>query len=106
MTDTNRFILRVFAKNAMLFSAVPAFVVGLIVTSTPARAQGMTNGADNFYKSDKVTVQKVAFKDQYQMKVAGNLYVPKDSGRDAKHAAIVVGHPMGAVKEQAANLYA
>ena len=45
----------------------------------------MSNGADNFYKSDKVTVQKVTFKNQYQMNVAGNLFVPKDLNRDAKH---------------------
>lgn len=32
----------------------------------------MSNGADNFYKSDTVTMQKVAFKNQFQMKVAGN----------------------------------
>ena len=66
----------------------------------------MSNGADNFYKSDKVTVEKVTFKNQYRMSVAGNLFVPKGSNRDAKHPAIVVGHPMGAVKEQSANLYA
>ena len=71
-----------------------------------AKAQDMSNGADNFYKSDKVTVQKVTFKNQYQMNVAGNLFTPKDLNRNAKHPAIVVGHPMGAVKEQSANLYA
>lgn len=66
----------------------------------------MPNGADNFYKSEKVTVQKVSFKNQYQMTVAGNLFLPKDLKQDAKHPAIVVGHPMGAVKEQSADLYA
>ena len=68
--------------------------------------QDMNNRADNFYKSDKVTVEKVTFKNQYRMSIAGNLFVPKGSNRDAKHPAIVVGHPMGAVKEQSANLYA
>ncbi|WP_418325825.1 alpha/beta hydrolase [Pseudomonas brassicacearum] len=66
----------------------------------------MSNGADNFYKSDKVTVEKVAFKNQYGMKVAGNLFTPTDLDPKTKNAAIVVGHPMGAVKEQSANLYA
>ena len=66
----------------------------------------MSNGADNFYTSDKVTVQKVTFKNQYNMNVAGNLFTPKDLNRNAKNPAIVVGHPMGAVKEQSANLYA
>lgn len=71
-----------------------------------AKAQDMSNGADNFYTSDKVTLEKVAFQTQYRMNVAGNLYLPKDLDRRAKHPAIVVGHPMGAVKEQSANLYA
>ena len=71
-----------------------------------AEAQDMTNGANNFYTSDKVTVQKVTFKNQYQMNVAGNLFTPKNLSRNAKSPAIIVGHPMGAVKEQSANLYA
>lgn len=62
--------------------------------------------ADNFYRSDKVEVQKVTFKNQYKMNIAGNLYLPKDMDKRKKHAAIIVGHPMGAVKEQSADLYA
>ena len=74
---------------------------------TASLAPGDTSrGADNFYTSDRVTVQKVTFKNQYQMNVTGNLFVPKGLDRSAKNAAMVVGHPMGAVKEQSANLYA
>lgn len=62
--------------------------------------------ADNFYRSDKVEVQKVTFKNQYKMNIAGNLYLPKDMDKSKKHAAIIVGHPMGAVKEQSADHYA
>lgn len=62
--------------------------------------------ADNFYRSDKVEVQKVTFKNQYKMNIAGNLYLPKDMDKSKKHTAIRVGHPMGAVKEQSADLYA
>lgn len=62
--------------------------------------------ADNFYRSDKVEVQKVTFKNQYKMNITGNLYLPKDMDKSKKHAAIIVGHPMGAVKEQSADLYA
>lgn len=62
--------------------------------------------ADNFYRSDKVEVQKVTFKNQYKMNIAGNLYLPKDMDKSKKYAAIIVGHPMGAVKEQSADLYA
>ena len=74
------------------------FVMALGLILSPLVAQGaeMSNGANNFYKSDEVTVQKVTFKNQYQMNVAGNLFVPKNLNRDTKHPAIVVGHPMGA----------
>jgi uncharacterized protein len=71
-----------------------------------AAAQNMTMGAANFYTSDRVTRQSISFPNQYRMKVAGNLFLPKSLDRTRKHPAIVVGHPMGAVKEQSANLYA
>ena len=66
----------------------------------------MSGGANNFYASTAVTAQKVVFRNQYQMQVAGNLYLPKGARAGERHAAIIVGHPMGAVKEQSANLYA
>lgn len=78
----------------------------LLVTSLTAIGADMSNGANNFYTSDEVTVQKVNFKNQYQMNVAGNLFIPKKLNGKSRSPAIVVGHPMGAVKEQSANLYA
>lgn len=62
--------------------------------------------ADNFYQSDRVTTRKVSFQNQYHMEVVGNLITPADFDPGTRHAAIIVGHPMGAVKEQSANLYA
>ena len=62
--------------------------------------------ADNFYRSDAVTAEKVSFPNQYKMKVGANLFRPKEMKPGEKRPAIIVGHPMGAVKEQAANLYA
>ncbi|MBB6054695.1 alpha/beta hydrolase [Tolumonas osonensis] len=78
----------------------------LSIASFTSFAADMSNGADNFYKSDKVILQKVTFKNQYKMDVTGNLFMPKDTTNDAKKKAIIVGHPMGAVKEQSSNLYA
>jgi hypothetical protein len=81
-----------------------AIVLGMMsIVSTPALAQ-QSNGADNFYKSKEVTLQKVTFKNQYSMKVAGNLFTPKDFNKNTKNPAIIVGHPMGAVKEQSVNV--
>lgn len=81
-------------------------LLGLLMASLSALGADMSNGADNFYKIEKVTMQKVTFKNQYQMKTVGNLFVPKDLKPGSKSAAIIVGHPMGAVKEQSSNLYA
>jgi len=94
-------------KKNFIFTRAISMTLGLVLSTTGiACAAGMFNGADNFYKSDKVTMQKVAFKNQYNMKVVGNLFVPKDLKQNTKNPAIIVGHPMGAVKEQSANLYA
>lgn len=97
------------------FFLIPTLLMGTIY-ATAALAQSSNNvagqtsavieGADNFYKSDKVTTQKVTFNNQYGMKVAGNLFISKAVNPNAKNPAIIVGHPMGAVKEQSSNLYA
>ena len=71
-----------------------SIALALLVGSSNVTAADMPNGANNFYTSAQVTVQKVSFKNQYQMNVTGNLYIPKNVDRSKKHAAIVVGHPM------------
>ena len=73
---------------------------------TQSTASRVPEDADNFYQSPGVTVRQVRFKNQYDMDVAGGLFVPKNLDHGRAHAAIIVGHPMGAVKEQSANLYA
>ena len=78
----------------------------MIAHTMSAMAQNMSYGADNFYGSDNVTVQPITFLSLYQTTVAGNLFTPNNLNRSADTPAIVVGHPMGAVKEQSANLYA
>ena len=81
-------------------------VLAVTAMAGVACAADMSNGADNFYRSGLVTMEKVVFKNLYRMDVAGSLFTPKNMSRGAKYPAIVVGHPMGAVKEQSANLYA
>ena len=43
-------------------------------------AQQKSPGADNFYRSDLVRLEKVSFLNQYKMKVGGNLFLPKETG--------------------------
>ncbi len=57
-----------------------------------------------FPKSDGVDHRKVAFRNRYGITLAADLYAPK--GASGKLPAIAVCGPFGAVKEQAAGLYA
>ncbi|ART69706.1 hypothetical protein BTO20_14895 [Mycobacterium dioxanotrophicus] len=65
-----------------------------------------SRGADNFYISDRLDAHAVTFRNQFGQRIAANLFAPKDMNRSSRNPAIVVSHPMGAVKEQSANLYA
>ena len=58
-----------------------------------------------FPKSDKVTVEKVHFKNRYGINLTGDLYTPKVKPEE-KMPAIAISGPFGAVKEQASGLYA
>lgn len=58
----------------------------------------------SFKLSESVVRTKVHFKNRYGIELAGDLYVPGNAG--GKLAAIAVCGPFGAVKEQAAGLYA
>lgn len=89
-------LLTLLAAAAAL---APALAAGPTLPAIPA-------GADNFYRSDRVLTRKVAFPSQFGLRVAGTLCLPKDAKAGDRLPALVVGHPMGAVKEQAATLYA
>lgn len=58
-----------------------------------------------FKLSDKVTREKVTFKNRYGITITGDLYSPK-SGQNKKLPALVLSGPFGAVKEQSSGLYA
>ncbi|MGE6263176.1 alpha/beta hydrolase [Aeromonas media] len=58
-----------------------------------------------FAQSDKVEHRKVSFKNRYGLTLVADLYLPKNRG-NAKLAAIALGGPFGAVKEQSSGLYA
>jgi fermentation-respiration switch protein FrsA (DUF1100 family) len=62
-------------------------------------------GGYTFKLSDKVTRQKVTFKNRYGITLTGDLYLPKDSSNKTL-AALAISGPFGAVKEQSSGLYA
>lgn len=65
----------------------------------------MTNEWDKIFpKSGKVNYRKITFHNRYGITLAADLYEPK--GVTGRLAAIAVSGPFGAVKEQAAGLYA
>ena len=57
-----------------------------------------------FPKSEKVNHSKVTFHNRYGITLAADMYMPKNT--EGKLPAIAVCGPFGAVKEQAAGLYA
>lgn len=77
-------------------------IASLIMTTT-ASAQSWDK---TFPQSEKVNTEKVTFKNRYDLSVVADLYTPKHLDKTQKHAAIVIGHPFGGVKEQSSGLYA
>jgi uncharacterized protein len=58
-----------------------------------------------FQLSDKVTRQKVSFKNRYGITISGDLYLPKNIETKTLSALAISG-PFGAVKQQSSGLYA
>jgi fermentation-respiration switch protein FrsA (DUF1100 family) len=70
------------------------------------KQQNMKNKDEYTFKiSETVTRQKVTFKNRFGITLAGDLYLPKNSGSKPL-AALAISGPFGAVKEQSSGLYA
>ena len=85
---------------------IAALTMVVSIHEMSAWAQNLSYGADNFYRSDVLTITPIKFPNQYRMTIGGNLFTPNNPSLSVDSPAIIVGHPMGAVKEQSANLYA
>lgn len=70
------------------------------------KTETMSNTAEHytFELSDKVTRQKVTFKNRYGIELTGDLYIPKNGENNLP--ALAISGPFGAVKEQSSGLYA
>lgn len=85
---------------------IAAMGAGSLLSLSNAEAQTMTENWDKvFPRSDEVDHQKVTFKNRYGITLAGDLYLPRNRA-DRRLAALAVGGPFGAVKEQSSGLYA
>jgi hypothetical protein len=87
-------------------AGVTALAVASLLPIPDAKAQTMTHDWDKvFPRNPAVDHQKVTFTNRYGITLSGDLYRPK--GREGQRlAALAVGGPFGAVKEQSSGLYA
>ena len=83
-------------------------IAGQTFSQTKSKGGDMKNLETEQYTfklSDKVTRQKVSFKNRYGITIAGDLYLPKNHASKSL-AALAISGPFGAVKEQSSGLYA
>lgn len=75
--------------------------------SKKEKTKNMKTGTEHytFKLSDRVTRQKVTFKNRYGITLTGDLYIPKQSNTSV-FSALAISGPFGAVKEQSSGLYA
>lgn len=92
-------------KKITLIIAVLLTISAQMTAQTKQKSNKMnTTEHYTFQLSDKVTRQKVSFKNRYGITLSGDLYLPKNAGNNL--SAIAISGPFGAVKEQSSGLYA
>jgi len=99
-------------KRLSILAITMLMLAGQSCKQNPASKQNSENMANTaktehytFKLSDKVTRQKVTFKNRYGITLTGDLYTPKNPGNEPLPALAISG-PFGAVKEQSSGLYA
>jgi fermentation-respiration switch protein FrsA (DUF1100 family) len=95
-------------KKLIIFLAASLLLAGQAnsqTKKTEKMKQTVEKDHYTFQLSDKVTRQKVTFKNRYGILLAGDLYLPKSKSSEP-FAALAISGPFGAVKEQSSGLYA
>ncbi len=92
-----------FPRGFLTFAAVLVSVLSIVSVCLAADDQAWDK---TFAKSDKVIHEKVSYPNRYGLKIAADMYLPKEIDKSKKYAAILVGTPYGGVKEQGAGIYA
>ena len=98
-------------RKIAIIVALSLLIVSQVFSQTKQKDKtkelNKTEQKDNytFKLSEKVTRQKVTFKNRYGITLSGDLYVPKNTEK-GKLSALAISGPFGAVKEQSSGLYA
>ena len=94
-------------KKAFAIAVLFLFTGQLFAQKIKSNTEKMNTTKEHytFQLSDKVTRQKVSFKNRYGITLSGDLYLPKNAGNQ-KLQALAISGPFGAVKEQSSGLYA
>ena len=95
-------------KNITLLAIASLLILGHAFAQTKtSNKMKLTQQTDHytFQASEKVTRQKVTYKNRYGISISADLYLPKDRGSEPI-ATLAIGGPYGAVKEQSSGLYA
>ena len=94
-------------KRALVITILFLIAGQLCAQKTKLNTEKMNTSKEHytFQLSDKVTRQKVSFKNRYGITLSGDLCFPKDTGKE-KLSALAIGGPFGAVKQQSSGLYA
>ena len=96
-------------KRIVIMAMTSLMILGQAYSQTKQNKVVMNNTEQTdgytFQLSDKVTRQKVTFKNRFGITLSGDLYLPKKQGNQPL-AALAISGPFGAVKEQSSGLYA
>jgi fermentation-respiration switch protein FrsA (DUF1100 family) len=95
-------------KNKALTAALFLLMAGQAYSQAPKNTNTKNMEQADHYTfplSDKVTRQKVSFKNRFGITLTGDMYLPKARGTQPI-AALAISGPFGAVKEQSSGLYA
>ena len=94
-------------RNLLLSTSIVSagLMLAGVASATPTAANTAAPSAISTTQAGDALVRGVEFMNN-DIKMSGNVYYPKDFNEGRKYPAIVVVHPGGGVKEQAAGLYA
>jgi fermentation-respiration switch protein FrsA (DUF1100 family) len=98
--------INVGRRNLLKLTSVGVVALSMMSVDAPAFAQSTLAWDKTLPKSDRVDQRKVSFYNRLGITLVADLYIPKNIYSSRRHAALVVGGPYRAVKEQASGLYA